>query len=113
VVWSGRLPTPFYHGGDAHAAGGWTLVLLNGSTSEGPAPALDHHQDLRLRLDVVTKTKQPELHRYWTQRDRAATRRLFRLAAEVLRAIEAEAFHPIPGWHCQDCPFRSRCWAWG
>jgi hypothetical protein len=60
---------------------------------------LGDQEDLRLRFDVLTKTKQPELHRYWTQRDRAATRRLFRLAAEVLRAIEADAFHPIAGWH--------------
>jgi hypothetical protein len=42
---------------------------------------------LRLRFDVLTKTKQPELHRYWTARDRAANVRLFRLASEVLRAI--------------------------
>ncbi|MFQ5945274.1 MAG: PD-(D/E)XK nuclease family protein, partial [Anaerolineae bacterium] len=33
--------------------------------------------DLRLRFDVLTKTKQPELHRYWTTRDRAANVRLF------------------------------------
>jgi hypothetical protein len=39
--------------------------------------------DLRLRFDVLTKTKQPELHRYWTTRDRAANVRLYRLAAEV------------------------------
>jgi lipopolysaccharide biosynthesis regulator YciM len=65
---------------------------------------------------VLTKTKQPELHRYSTVRDRAANVRLFRLASEVLRAIEAieaEAFHPIVGWQCKDCPFRSKCWAWG
>ena len=55
----------------------------------------------------------PELHRYWTTRDRAANRRLFRLVAEVLHAIEAGVFHPNPGWACKDCPFRSRCWAWG
>ena len=46
-------------------------------------------QDLRLRFDVLTKTKQPELCRYWTTRDRAANVRLFRLAAEILQAIEA------------------------
>jgi putative RecB family exonuclease len=73
---------------------------------------LGDQEALRLRFDVLTKTRQPELHRYWTQRDRAATRRLFRLAAEVLRAIERGAFHPVPGWHCKDCPFRTRCWAW-
>jgi hypothetical protein len=58
---------------------------------------LGDQEALRLRFDVLTKTKQPELHRYWTQRDRAATRRLFRLVSEVLRAIEAGAFHPAPG----------------
>ena len=51
-------------------------------------------EDLRLRFDVLTKTRQPELHRYWTARDRAANVRLFRLASEMLRAIEAEAFPP-------------------
>ena len=73
---------------------------------------LSDQEDLRLRFDVLTKTKQPELCRHWTQRDRAANIRLFHLAAEVLRAIEAEVFVPNPGWQCKDCPFRSRCWAW-
>jgi hypothetical protein len=40
---------------------------------------LADQEDLRLRFDVLTKTKQPELHRYWTQRDRAANPRLFRV----------------------------------
>jgi RecB family exonuclease len=74
---------------------------------------LGDQEDLRLRFDVLTKTKQPEFHRYWTQRDRAATRRLFRLVAEVLQAIEAGVFYPHVGWHYKECPFRSRCWAWG
>jgi CRISPR/Cas system-associated exonuclease Cas4 (RecB family) len=69
--------------------------------------------DLRLRFDVLTKTKQPELHRYWTTRDRAANVRLYRLAAEILAAVDAGVFPPRVGWHCQDCPVRSRCWAWG
>ena len=73
---------------------------------------LADEQDLRLRFDVLTKTKQPELCRYWTTRDRAANVRLFRLAAEVLQAIESGVFHPNPGWQCKDCQFRSQCWAW-
>jgi len=73
---------------------------------------LADQEDLRLRFDVLTKTKTPELHRYWTTRDRAATRRLFRLAAEVLQAIEAGAFLPHPGWQCKECPFRGQCWVW-
>jgi RecB family exonuclease len=68
--------------------------------------------DVRLRFDVLTKTKQPELHRYWTTRDRAGNVRLFRLVSEVLGAIEAGAFHPIVGWQCKGCVFRSKCWAW-
>ena len=73
---------------------------------------LAHEQDLRLRFDVLPKTKQLELCRYWTTRDRAANVRLFRLAAEILQAIEAGVFHPNPGWQCKDCQFRSQCWAW-
>jgi hypothetical protein len=62
---------------------------------------------------VLTKTKQPELHRYWTTCDRAANVRLYRLAAEILAAVDSDAFLPRVGWHCQECPVRSRCWAWG
>ena len=69
--------------------------------------------DLRLRFDVLTKTKQPELHRYWTTRDRAAHVPLYRLAAEILAVVDVGVFPPCVGWHCQDCPVRSRCWAWG
>ena len=50
---------------------------------------LADEQDLRLRFDVLTKTKQPELCRYWTTRDRAANVRLFRLAAEVATRLRA------------------------
>jgi CRISPR/Cas system-associated exonuclease Cas4 (RecB family) len=71
------------------------------------------HGDVRLRFDVLTKTRQPELCRYWTDRDRAASVRLFRLASELFGAIEAGVFHPTPGWQCKDCQFRSKCWVWG
>ena len=45
--------------------------------------------DVRLRFDVLTKTRVPELHRYWTTRNRAANVRLFRLVSEVRGAIWA------------------------
>jgi hypothetical protein len=54
--------------------------------------------DLRLRFDVLTETRTPELHRYWTTRDRAANVRLFRLAAEILAVVDAGAFPPRVGW---------------
>jgi hypothetical protein len=58
-------------------------------------------------------------------RVRRATRVFRTRPAEVLRrhhsgiegrglgAIEAGVFPWRVGWHCQDCPVRSRCWAWG
>jgi hypothetical protein len=61
----------------------------------------DEH-DLRLHFDVLTKTRQPELHRYWSTRDRAANVRVYRLAAEILGAIESGVFPPRVGWHCED-----------
>jgi hypothetical protein len=69
---------------------------------------LADEQDLRLRFDAPTKTRQPEFHRYWTTRDQAANVRLSRLAAEILAALEAGVFPPRVGWHCRDCPVRSR-----
>lgn len=82
-----------------------------GRPAAGDRPA--DEADLRLRFDVLTKTKPPELHRYWTTWDRAANVRLYRLAAEILAAVEADVFPPRVGWHCTDCLVRSRCWAWG
>ena len=111
--------------GDLHGAGcghGGAAGVQIGDPRQAEARAvlsyatqmngLADEQDLRLRFDVLTKTKQPELCRYWTTRDRAANVRLFRLAAEILQAIEAGVFHPNPGWQCKDCQFRSQCWAW-
>jgi hypothetical protein len=39
--------------------------------------------NVRLRFDVLTKTKEPELHRYPTARDRRANARLFRLRGRI------------------------------
>src|SRR2546427_12438657 len=74
---------------------------------------LADQDDVRLRFDVLTKTKQPELHRYWTTRDRAANVRLFRLAAEVLRAIEAGVFHPGGGGPWKEGSVRRPGWGGG
>jgi putative RecB family exonuclease len=95
---------------DLHVDLSLQLSVYSYAMSLGPYADND---DIQLRFDVLTKTKQPELHRYWTTRDRAANVRLYRLASEVLHAIEAGAFHPIVGWQCKECPFKSKCWAWG
>ena len=112
------LPAPPGSGGGDHLHGprpdAFPTAAVGGVYSYAVAMnGLADEEHLRLRFDVLTKTKKPELHRYWTTRDRAANLRLFRLVSEILRAIEAGVFHPVVGWHCEDCPYRSRCWAWG
>jgi hypothetical protein len=74
--WEGPRPA----GGRADVTEGGTRGPRNVTAMNG----LADEDDLRLRFDVLTKTKQPELHRYWTTRDRAANVRLYRLAAEIL-----------------------------
>jgi hypothetical protein len=62
-------------------------------------------QEDRLRFDVLTKTKSPELHRYWTTRaPAAANRRLFRLVAEVLQRDRGRGLPPEPGLALQGLP---------
>jgi putative RecB family exonuclease len=95
---------------DLQAEQSLQLSIYSYAMSLGPHAG---EEDVQLRFDVLTKTREPELCRYWTTRDRAANVRLYRLAAEVLKAIEAGVFHPIVGWQCKECPFRSKCWAWG
>jgi hypothetical protein len=94
---------------DPHVEASLQLSIYSYATSIN---GLADQEDLRLRFDVLTKTKQPELPQYWTQRDRAANVRLFHLAAEILCAIEAGVFVPNTGWQCRDCQSQSRCWAW-
>src|SRR5262245_4440016 len=48
--------------------------------------------EVQLRFDVLTKTKEPELVRYPTTRNRAANLRLFRLVNEVIRAMASGGF---------------------
>jgi hypothetical protein len=74
---------------------------------------LADQEDLRLCFDVLTKTKQPELHCYWTTRDRAANRRLFRLVAEVLHAIEAGSSIRIPAGPARTARSGAAAWRGG
>src|SRR5262249_10467999 len=65
---------------------------------------LADQSDVRLRFDVLTKTKQPELHRYWPSRDRAANVRLFRLASEVLHGVAGGGVSAGGGMAVQGMP---------
>jgi hypothetical protein len=87
--------------GSLHVEALLQLSVYSDATSMN---GLGDQEDLRLRFDVLTKTKQPELHRYWTQRDRAASVRLFRLVAEVVHRHRGRGVPSEPGLAVQGVP---------
>ena len=67
---------------------------------------------LKLRLDVVTKTKNPELVRYETTRTDKERERFCKLVTNVWHAIERETWFPRQDWHCQQCAWAEPCTKW-
>jgi putative RecB family exonuclease len=51
-------------------------------------------RDVLLRLDVLLKSKQPQVLRYCLARDDRDIARLYEIVDRIWRAIEAEAFYP-------------------
>ncbi len=77
------------------------------------AAALGFDPDqLTLRLDVVTKTKSPELVRYETTRTEQERDRFVKLVTNVWQAIERETWFPRQDWHCQQCAWAEPCTKW-
>ncbi len=77
------------------------------------ATALGFDPDqLMLRLDVLTKTKSPELVRYETTRTEAERERFVKLVKTVWAAIENHAFFPKEDWHCAQCAWADHCREW-
>ncbi|HPD60232.1 MAG TPA: PD-(D/E)XK nuclease family protein [Thermodesulfobacteriota bacterium] len=62
-----------------------------------------------IRFDLLLKTKKPDLERYFTIRNGKHYLQAVTTIKKILRAIELEAFFPITGWHCSDCPFQKTC----
>lgn len=63
----------------------------------------------RLQVIELVKTKVPKLEVVdvdVTDRDEEW---FLEVVVEVLRAVEAGAFFPSPGWQCGTCEYRSRC----
>ena len=67
---------------------------------------------LTLRLDVLTKTKNPELVRYETTRTQEERDRFVKLVRQVWHAIEHHAFFPREDWHCGQCAWATHCREW-
>ncbi|MBM3302298.1 MAG: PD-(D/E)XK nuclease family protein, partial [Deltaproteobacteria bacterium] len=77
------------------------------------AQALGFDPDqLSLRLDVLTKTKSPELVRYDTTRTEAERERFVKTVKQVWFAIEHHAFFPREDWHCSQCAWADQCQEW-
>lgn len=67
---------------------------------------------LNMRLDVITKTKSPEMLKYETARTEEERHRFVRLVYSVWNAIEREAFFPREDWHCTQCAWAQNCREW-
>jgi putative RecB family exonuclease len=90
------------------AAGNLQLTAYSlGASAIGFDPA-----DLTLRLDVITKTKSPELCRHETNRTETDRERFIKLVRQVWHAIEEHAFFPREDWHCVQCAYADHCKDW-
>ncbi len=65
-----------------------------------------------LRIDILTKTKEPALHSFSVGRDEKSLVRFFHIAKSVLSAIEQGHFYPNEGWQCQGCEYFEPCQSW-
>ena len=68
--------------------------------------------ELTLRLDVITKTKSPELCRHETTRTETERDRFVKMVRQVWHAIEGHAFFPREDWHCSQCAYADPCRVW-
>jgi putative RecB family exonuclease len=76
------------------------------------AQTLGFNEDTRFRLDVLLKTKEPELIRYETTRTDADRERFLKLLKSVWQGIKKEIFFPKEDWQCGQCPFADPCKNW-
>jgi len=65
--------------------------------------------DAQVVVQVLLKTKTPDLVLYRPHRSDADRRDLVDILRGITRAVHAEAFHPIRDWHCRGCEYASAC----
>jgi putative RecB family exonuclease len=68
--------------------------------------------EVNLRLDLLTKTKDPQMVRLETTRTDEERDRFIKLARHVWNAIEQEAFFPRQDWTCKQCAWAEPCAKW-
>ncbi len=65
-----------------------------------------------LRLEVVTKTKRPQLQSVEVYRGKLDMVRFFHITESVCGSIRSGYFHPNFGWQCANCEFAEPCRKW-
>ena len=69
-------------------------------------------RDIRLRLDVLVKTKTPKFVQYRLYKDDKDRRKLYQIVEEMYKAIEARAFYPRYSSHYSHCQYEDYCREW-
>jgi len=65
-----------------------------------------------VRLDVMVKTKEPKIQQLQATRTQADIDRFVRLAQQVEKGINAEAFYPNENYMCGICGYKDMCEKW-
>ena len=65
--------------------------------------------DVKLRFQVITKTKTPAVQVEDVSRSRQDVADFLQAVVGVLRSIDAGAFYPVRGWQCRGCAVAYAC----
>ena len=68
--------------------------------------------ELKLRLDVLLKTKEAGLVKYETSRTPDDRYRFIKLLYSVWNGIQQEVFFPRQDWQCGQCAWAKQCKEW-
>jgi len=68
------------------------------------------NETVPLRVDCLIKTKNPVFEQRFTLRTPKQEKGFLSLCADVVHAIEQEAFPANPGWQCETCPVKRHCY---
>ena len=68
--------------------------------------------ELKLRLDVLLKTKEAGLVKYETSRTADERYRFIKLLYSVWNGIQQEVFFPRQDWQCGQCAWAKQCKEW-
>ena len=66
-------------------------------------------ENVRLRYQVITKTKSPQVQIEDVMRTDADEDDFRRISLGVLKAIDHGVSYPVRGWQCRGCPYQTAC----